>query len=311
MAFTVSTEACTGSLNWTGVEASFVPGFPALDPSHLVVTYQPNVGVLVTLTAGVHYSAAIDGAGAVTVTPIAMPAAPGIVTIDRKTPAIQATNFINLGSFSPDIHTQLHDAAAMRSAEIRRDFARSYPALASVIAFTPGGNISSTNVQAALAELDAEKAAISSLASVAFSGAAPDLIGNITAWTPILSCAVPGDLAVTYSIRLGNIVQLNSRAFHVQYQIVTSAFNYTTAIGNLQIQGLPFTTAAGIVSRGALQFGGINKAGYTNLNTGTGGGATNLNVTASGMGVATANVAITDCPSGGTISLTGDHVVFV
>lgn len=182
---------------------------------------------------------------------------------------------------------------------------------ASIVSVTPTGGISSTDVQSALAELDTEKASIANLASVAFSGASPDLIGNITAWTPVLSCATPGDLAVSYAIQTGNIIQLNTHAYHVQYQIVTSAFTWTTASGNLQIKGLPFTTAAGIVSRGALQFGGINKAGYTNLNTGNGGGATNLNVTASGMGVASANVAITDCPSGGTVILTGDHVVFV
>lgn len=124
MAFTVGTEACTASLNWTGVEGVFAAGFPALDPTHIVVTYKPAVGNAVPLTPGIHFTAAIDGAGAVTVTPIAMPAAPGLVTIDRQTPAVQATNFINLASFSPDIHTQLHDAAAMRDAELRRDLAR-------------------------------------------------------------------------------------------------------------------------------------------------------------------------------------------
>lgn len=124
MAFTVGTEACTASLNWSGVEGLFAAGFPALDPTHITVTYQPAVGAPIALTAGIHFAAVIDAAGAVTVTPIAMPAAPGLVIIDRHTPAIQATDFSNLTSFTGDIHTQLHDAAAMRDAELRRDLAR-------------------------------------------------------------------------------------------------------------------------------------------------------------------------------------------
>jgi hypothetical protein len=35
MAFTVATEACTATLNWSGVENAFLAGFPALDPSHV------------------------------------------------------------------------------------------------------------------------------------------------------------------------------------------------------------------------------------------------------------------------------------
>lgn len=124
MAFTVGTEACTASLNWTGVEGVFAAGFPALDPTHIAVTYQPAVGLAIALTPGIHFSAAIDAAGAVTVTPIALPAAPGLLIIDRHTPAVQTTNFVNLATFSPDIHTALHDAAAMCAAELRRDLAR-------------------------------------------------------------------------------------------------------------------------------------------------------------------------------------------
>lgn len=142
MAFTVGTEACTASLAWTGVEGVFVPGFPALDPTHIAVTYQPTAGPAVALVPGIHFSVAIDAAGAVTLTPIAMPAAPGVVTIDRRTPSVQTTNFINLGSFSPDIHTQLHDQAAMAIAELRRDLARAVlgqVAPASITILPPAG----------------------------------------------------------------------------------------------------------------------------------------------------------------------------
>lgn len=124
-AFTVPTEACTASLNWTGVEAAFAAGFPALDPSHVSVTYAPAVGAPIALTPGIQVTVACDPAtGAVTVTPLAMPAAPGVVTIDRHTPANQGTNFANLASFSADSHTLLADQAEMGIAEMRRDLAR-------------------------------------------------------------------------------------------------------------------------------------------------------------------------------------------
>lgn len=316
MAFTVGTEACTASLNWSGVEASFVPGFPALDPTHIAVTYAPNVGVPVALTAGVHYSAAIDGAGAVTVTPIAMPAAPGIVIIDRKTPAVQTTNFINLGSFSPDIHTQLHDAAAMRSAESRRDLARALLATvgpASGITVTPAGNISSTNVQGALAELDTEKAAIASLANVALSGAGVDMVTNGVAWTPVLTFATPGNLAVTYATQFGRYHQLSSNLVLVQFNISTSAFTFTTASGNLQITGLPFTDAnlAALRMSGSCSWGGINKAGYSQLSLGMPNNNSLFQLSASGMGQAIAAVTAADTPTGGSISLIGEVIIFL
>lgn len=125
MAFTVATEACTATLNWTGIEGAFVAGFPALDPSHITVTYTPAVGPPVVLTGGIQVTIACDPAtGAVTVTPLAMPAAPGTVTIDRHTPANQQINFVNLASFSADTHTFLADQAEMGIAEVRRDLAR-------------------------------------------------------------------------------------------------------------------------------------------------------------------------------------------
>jgi len=126
MAFTVGTEACTATLNWSGVENVFPAGFSALDPSHVTCTYTSGAPpVTVPLTPGIQITIACDAVtGAVTVTPLAMPAAPGTITIDRHTPATQQTNFGNLASFTADIHTQLADQAEMGIAEARRDLAR-------------------------------------------------------------------------------------------------------------------------------------------------------------------------------------------
>lgn len=54
---------------------------------------------------------------------------------------------------------------------------------ASAVTVTPTGGITSTNVQSALAELDTKKAAITNLASVAFSGAITDLAGRNSNWS--------------------------------------------------------------------------------------------------------------------------------
>lgn len=124
-AFTVATEACFATFNWTGVEAQFPCGFPALDPTHLAVTSTSNANppVVTQLFLGVHYTVNLDPVtGAATVLPIApsMPAAPSTITITRATPATQGTQFANLASYTPDVHTSLHDASAMRDAELKR-----------------------------------------------------------------------------------------------------------------------------------------------------------------------------------------------
>lgn len=126
MAFTVPTEACTASLNWTGVEPAFPAGFSALDPSHILCNYTSGVpAVTIPLIAGVHIAVACDPvSGAVTVTPIAMPPAPGKIIIDRHTPATSVTNFANLASYNADAHTIAADVAAMGLAEARRDIGR-------------------------------------------------------------------------------------------------------------------------------------------------------------------------------------------
>jgi hypothetical protein len=126
MAFTVGTEACTATLNWSGVENVFPAGFSALDPSQVTCTYTSgNPAVTVPLTPGIQIAVACDpNTGAVTVTPLAMPAPPGTITIDRHTPATQQTNFANLASYTADIHTSLADQAEMGIAELRRDLAR-------------------------------------------------------------------------------------------------------------------------------------------------------------------------------------------
>lgn len=122
---TVASEYCGPTLlRWTGVETTFDPGFTAQAADAVLVRYQPDGTEGSTpLTAGLHFRAVVSDTGDVTVTPLLMPLPSGNVLISRETPAIQQTDFGNLAKFSPAIHTALHDASAMRDAEIRRDVA--------------------------------------------------------------------------------------------------------------------------------------------------------------------------------------------
>lgn len=128
---TVSTEnSKSAPLAWTGVETSFAPGFSALDVSHVLATFVAASGVETLLTRGVHFSVTLGTGGAVTVTPIALPPAPGSLIISRRTPALQSVAFGNLGSFAPSVHESLADAAAMRDAELRQSLPYDLPAIA-------------------------------------------------------------------------------------------------------------------------------------------------------------------------------------
>jgi len=121
---TVASEASSSTQSWTGVETAFAGGFKAKDAGDVQILFTSSLGVESALTNGVHFTASLGGAGDVTVTPVALPPAPGTLFIYRQTPAVQPTDFINLASFDPAVHTDLHDRAALRDAEIRRDVTR-------------------------------------------------------------------------------------------------------------------------------------------------------------------------------------------
>lgn len=118
---TVPTEAWKAEHSWTGVETSFTPGFTAGATTDVKV-YSKTVGdqgLGTLLTVNVHYTVALGVGNAVTVTPVALPAAPKTITILRDTPATQSTDFQNLGGYSAAVHTQLHDAHARLAAELK------------------------------------------------------------------------------------------------------------------------------------------------------------------------------------------------
>lgn len=126
-------------------------------------------------------------------------------------------------------------------------------------------------------------------------------------WTPTLTFATPGDLAVTYSSRFGRCTKIGNRVFG-QFNLITSAFTWTTSAGALTITGLPapHLTSAGSANFGPVIFSGITKAGYTSICSVIGSGASSLTFQASGSGVALSIVVAADLPSGGGVILQGN-----
>lgn len=121
-------------------------------------------------------------------------------------------------------------------------------------------------------------------------------------WTPVLTFATPGDLAVTYSTQVGRYTKIGNLVT-VFGAIVTSAFTHTTASGTINITGLPFAheTLTGARADGACRWQGITKSGYSHVYAEVSSGGTLVFLQASGSGQAVASVTAADMPSGGSV----------
>ena len=152
---TVANEVSEVLRNWTGVEASFATGYQALSASDIGVVSIDALLVETALVAGVHYTAALDAGGYVTVTPVALPPAPTTLRISRVTPATQATSFAGLTDFQPTVHEKLHDASAFRDAELRRDNGKAFTAANSANASAGAAAASAVTAQGWAAQAQA------------------------------------------------------------------------------------------------------------------------------------------------------------
>lgn len=131
-------------------------------------------------------------------------------------------------------------------------------------------------------------------------------------WTPTLSFATPGNLSVSYSVRVGNYTKIG-RLVIATFSITTSSFTHTTASGAMQVSGLPYTAggASGTLHYGAVQWGGITKAGYTDVAARVSASSSNIVFVTSGSGVGSTDVTAADAPTGGTMVLRGTLAFFV
>ena len=126
-------------------------------------------------------------------------------------------------------------------------------------------------------------------------------------WTPSISSDTVGNLSVSYSTQSGNYTRIG-RLVTITFNIVTSAFTWTTASGNLIVSGLPFTVNSSVpYSTGSVAYQGIQLAGYSQVSTLAFPGQTYLIAPASNPGTnqSYANIQITDLPSGGLVILRG------
>lgn len=123
-------------------------------------------------------------------------------------------------------------------------------------------------------------------------------------FTPVLRFGTVGDLSVTYATQVGFYTKIGELCTS-SFLISTSAFTHTTASGGCEVAGLPFTssTATDYVSEGALRFGGITKATYTNFVSEINANVTFMRFVAGGSGVANSVVVVADMPTGGSVIL--------
>lgn len=126
-------------------------------------------------------------------------------------------------------------------------------------------------------------------------------------WTPVLTFATPGDLAVTYTSQVGSYIRMGNFVL-CSYSVTTSTFTHTTAAGALRVTGFPFTNnnANSAAAVGPLRWGGINKAGgFTDGKGLMPFGGTLANFNFAGQGIASANATAADVPTGGSVVLQG------
>jgi hypothetical protein len=126
-------------------------------------------------------------------------------------------------------------------------------------------------------------------------------------WTPTLTFATPGDLAVTYSVRTGIYTKIGRMVF-VNFNVVTSAFTHTTASGICRISGFPFTSVntTGQRFQGTTNASGITKAGYSQFIPRVIENSSIIEMVANGSGVAVAAINAADMPTAGSVVIRAD-----
>jgi hypothetical protein len=130
------------------------------------------------------------------------------------------------------------------------------------------------------------------------------LVYERSIWLPNFTFTTPGDLNAPLVTQIGHYTKY-ANVVHLRGTLTTSTFTHTTASGGLFITNLPFVVKADatIISLGSLSWGGITKAGFTDIAVQSLNNTSTLRVIASGSGVAPTPVDAADMPTGGTVFL--------
>lgn len=81
-------------------------------------------------------------------------------------------------------------------------------------------------------------------------------------WTPVADFATHGNLSTAYSTQTGWYTKIGDMVF-AEYEITTTTFTFTTASGNFEVTGLPFTVDSVGMSMGATEGTGYGSSGVT------------------------------------------------
>jgi hypothetical protein len=127
---TVSSAIAKATSNWTGVEATFTPGFQALNAGDVSVSWANLAGASGTLTLNTHFTVSLDAANYATVNVIAFPAAPATITIARNSSPLQIDGFQDGVPWSAAVIETSLDRLTLRDQELQRDLAALGAALA-------------------------------------------------------------------------------------------------------------------------------------------------------------------------------------
>lgn len=119
-------------------------------------------------------------------------------------------------------------------------------------------------------------------------------------WTPTLTALTAGDLSTTYQYRTGTYRKIG-KLVYVDFAIVTTAWTWTTASGDVLVTGLPFAVTntqnqgAGAIST----WQGVTlPAGYTAITTYGSSNTTHMYLTIGGSAKASTTLQISAMPSG-------------
>lgn len=129
-------------------------------------------------------------------------------------------------------------------------------------------------------------------------------------WTPTLTAATPGDLAVAYTTRVG-VYTKELPYVTIKFELQTSTWTYTTASGSILINGLPFAVSTDADDPPAYNgfitfFSGFTSANFTHLGSRIAASGTSIFLPKSGSAQAAANSAVTDWPTAGTVRIVGE-----
>ena len=152
---------------------------------------------------------------------------------------------------------------------------------------------------------------VATATSINFGGSALNTYTELTSWTPAVTFATPGDVSVSYSSRTGYYSRVGN-IVSAHFAITGANPTFTTASGNLQITGLPFSANTNIGAMGSCQFQSSTfPAGTTSIYLRLAANTSAILVGTSGSAVAAAFMTTTQVLTGVNISMVGSITYLV